>query len=252
MERENHKLADPFGTTFALYFEYLPTGTTIGINGDNKFTAESLLKVPVVMAYFYKKETMGIKSDPTVAILPSELNSQFGNLYKKGAGYNINLSDAVKLALQQSDNTASLIIADQILESDFQFVYDGLDIPEMVIGKSPIITAEENVSVLKALYVGSVLTNTDSEYILSLLTKTDFNDMLPSGVPANIPIAHKIGVVNGQLYADCGIVYYPNRPYVLCMVSHSDYKTARSRLHTISQLVYTYISSLQRSPMQGM
>ncbi len=71
-----------------------------------------------------------MKEDPTVAIQPKELNSRFGDLYKKGAGYKINLGDAVKLALQQSDNTASLILADQISEDDFQFVYDGLDIPE--------------------------------------------------------------------------------------------------------------------------
>ena len=137
------KVTSPYGNSFSIYFEYLPTGTTIGINEDHEFTAESLLKVPVVMAYYHKKERLGITTDATVKILPSELNSKFGDLYKKGAGYQINLADAVKLALQQSDNTASLILADQTTESDFQFVYDGLDIPEMVMGNTPIITAQE-------------------------------------------------------------------------------------------------------------
>lgn len=250
--RQNiHKTVDPYADSFAIYFEYLPTGTTIGINEDHNFTAESLLKVPVVMAYFHKKERLGMKSDPTVSLVQSELNSKFGDLYKKGVGYQINLGDAVKLALQKSDNTASFLLADQISEDDFQFVYDGLDIPEMVSGKSPIITAQEYTSVLKALYFGSVLNNDDSEYILTLLTHTDFKDMLPSGVPADVPVAHKIGLVDGQIYQDCGIVYYPNRPYILCMVSHSDQKTAQKRMHAISKMVYDYVDSLQRSSMQG-
>src|SRR5215469_10594660 len=120
-----HKEINPYGDSFALYFEYLPTGTTIGLNEDSNFTAESLLKVPVIMAYFHKKERLNNTSDPTVQIQKKELNSQFGDLYKKGAGYNINLKDAVKLALQKSDNTASLVVADQISEDDFRFVYDG-------------------------------------------------------------------------------------------------------------------------------
>jgi beta-lactamase class A len=235
----------PYGNSFAVYFEYLPTGTTISINEDHNFTAESLLKVPVVMAYYHKKERLGMQQDPTVKILPSELNSKFGDLYKKGAGYQINLADAVKLALQKSDNTASLVIADQISENDFQFVYDGLDIPEMVMGNTPIITVQEYSSVLKALYFGSVLNPTDSEKILSLLTHTEFTTLLPSGVPKGIPIAHKIGLVNGQIYQDCGIVYVTQRPYSLCMVSKSNAKVAQKRMHTISSMVYQYIARLQ-------
>jgi beta-lactamase class A len=251
LRQQIHQQVDPYADTFAIYFEYLPTGTTIGINEDHDFTAESLLKVPVVMAYFRKKERTGVTSDPTVKILPSELNAKFGDLYKKGVGYEINLGDAVKLALQKSDNTASLVIADQISNDDFQFVYDGLDIPEMVTGKTPIITAQEYSSVLKALYFGSVLNNEDSQEILSLLTQTDFKDMLPSGVPAGIPVAHKIGLVNGEIYQDCGIVYVPQAPYSLCMVSKSNKKTAEQRMHTLSKMVYDYVNSLQRSDEQG-
>jgi beta-lactamase class A len=246
-----HKEIDPYADSFAVDFEYLPTGTTISINEDKDFTAESLLKVPVVMAYFHKKEVQNITEDPTVAIQKKELNASFGDLYKKGAGYKINLGEAVKLALQKSDNTASLVLADQISNNDFQFVYDGLDIPEMVNGKSPIITAQEYTSILKALYFGSVLTNEDSEYILQLLTNTDFRDLLPSGVPANIPIAHKIGLVNKEIYQDCGIVYYPSRPYTLCMVSHSDYKTTKARMHTVSKMVYDYVNGLSTSDTPG-
>lgn len=245
LRNQMHKQVDPYQDTFAFYFEYLPTGTTIGINEDKEFTAESLLKVPVVMAYFHKKEIQHITSDPTVTIKQSELNSDYGDLYKKGAGYRINLGDAVNLALQKSDNTASLILADQISNDDFNFVYEGLDIPETVDKSSPIITAQEYSSVLKALYFGSVLNTDDSEKILEILTKTDFKNLLPSGIPSSVPVAHKIGLVAKELYADCGIVYLPQKPYILCMVSKSDEKTAQARMNTLSKKVYQYVSGLQ-------
>jgi beta-lactamase class A len=247
LRQQIHKEVDPYSKDFAIYFEYLPTGTTIGINEDREFTAESLLKVPVVMAYFHRKEVNNITTDPTVQIQQKELNASFGDLYKKGAGYSINLGDAVKLALQKSDNTASLILADHISQSDFDFVYAGLDIPEALDKNSPIITAQEYVSILKALYFGSVLNNDDSEYILSLLTKTDFNNLIPSGVPSTILVAHKIGLVNKEIYEDCGIVYLPQKPYALCMVSKSNAKVAQQRMYNLSHMVYQYVAGLSDS-----
>jgi len=60
LRQQLHTMIDPYADSFAIYFEYLPTGTSIGINEDTNFTAASLLKVPVVMAYLYKKESMGL------------------------------------------------------------------------------------------------------------------------------------------------------------------------------------------------
>jgi len=244
LREQIHQQVDPYSNDFAFDFEYLPTGTTIGVNEDKNFTAESLLKVPVVMAYYHKKEVNNIITDPTVQIQQNELNAKFGDLYKKGAGYSINLDDVVKDALQKSDNTASLVLADQISQSDFDFVYAGLDIPETVDKNSPIITAQEYASILKALYFGSVLDNDDSEHILDLLTKTDFNNLIPSGIPKNVPVAHKIGLVNKEIYEDCGIVYLPQKPYILCMVSKSNQTVAQQRMHKLSQLVYQYVAGL--------
>ncbi len=242
LRQQVHQITDPYQDSVALYFEYLPTGTSIGVNENDEFTAASLLKVPVIMAYLHKKERLGVKLDPTVTIQPNELNSEFGDLYKKGAGASLNLGDAVKAALQQSDNTASLVLADQLSDDDFMYVYEGLDIQPETENKSPIITANQYSSILRSLYFSSILTNNDSEYILDLMTKTDFHDMLPSGVPDNVPVAHKIGLIDKQIYSDCGIVYVPNRPYLLCIISKSDKDTAKTRMHDISKAVYDYVA----------
>jgi beta-lactamase class A len=243
LRQKLHQETDPYQDAIALYFQYLPTGTTIGINEDAEFTAASLLKVPVVMAYFHRKEMLNQMSDPTVTIQEKELDSHFGDLYKKGQGYNLNLQDAVRLALTKSDNTASLVLADHITDSDFNFVYEGLDIVPTLEGNTPVISAQEYSSILRALYFSSVLDKDDSEKILELLTQTDFTSMLPAGVPNTVKVAHKIGLIDKELYNDCGIIYVPNRPYTLCVIAKGSTATATARIKRISQMVYDYVSS---------
>jgi len=242
LRTEIHKIIDPYKDSFALYFEYLPTGTSIGINEDSEFTPASLLKVPVVMAYYYKKERLGLIMAPMVTLTPSELNTRFGDFYKKGAGQSVSLDEAAKLAIEKSDNTASLVLADYISDDDYRYVQEGLDIPLDLKGKAPIITAQQYSSILKALYISSILNKDDSQEILDLLSHTDFHDMLPSGIPDGVTVAHKIGLIDEQIYNDCGIVYVPRRPYLLCMISQSDSTTAKSRMKMVSKTIYDYVA----------
>jgi len=199
------------------------------------------------MAYYHKKEVMNLKDDPVVQIQQKDLDNHFGDLYKKGAGANISLAEAARLAIQESDNTASFIVADNISQDDFNFVYGGLDIPQTLDKQTPITTPQEYSSILKALFFSSILNLDDSQYILSLMTNSKFSDMLPAGVPKNVPVAHKIGLIDKEIYQDCGIVYVPQRPYILCVVSKSDIKTARQRISDISKTVYDYVTSAKSS-----
>lgn len=239
----------PYGQNFSVYFEYLPTGVSISINATEEFHQASLFKLPVVMAYYNQLENMKEKDDPLVTIQQKDLDSEFGDLWRKGVGYKIKLSDAIKLALTESDNTAIKLVVPRITEQNFNEVYSALDIDLQTDKEGAIITTKGYSSILKALYFSSVLEEQDSQYILGLLTKTKFVDKLPAGVPQNIPVAHKIGVFNknggDEAYMDCGIVYLPNRPYILCMYSRSDEQTAREKMRAISKKVYDYVSGAQ-------
>lgn len=65
-----------------------------------------------------------------------------------------------------------------------------------------------------------------SEKALKYLAQSDFKAGLVAGVALNIPVAHKFGeyiLLHGnseikQLH-DCGIIYYPQSPYLLCIMS---------------------------------
>src|SRR3989338_6738009 len=83
--------------------------------------------------------------------------------------------------------------------------------------------------IFRTLYNSTYLTKSYSEQALELLTKTDFTKGIVSGVEAKIAVAHKFGeyteyptglldIPNHQLH-DCGIIYYPKKPYLLCVMT---------------------------------
>lgn len=230
--------------TFAMYFEYLPTGTSIGIEEKTDFTAASLFKIPIIMAYYHKKERLDIHDDPTVTIKPEDIDHDFGTLWQKGAGAEVNMKEAVNRAIIDSDNTAIKLVSKQIDEEDFNAVYAGLDIDLMLQNDTVVINAKQFSSLLKALYFSSMLNKEDSQEILDLMTKTRFTDKLPAGVPQGILVAHKIGTLtkDNKMFMDCGVVYVPRRPYLLCMISVTDESTARERMKYISKTVYDYVA----------
>lgn len=236
---------DPYGDTFGLYFEYLPTGTSIAINANTEFYGASLIKVPLVMGYYHMRERTKLQGDPLLEIQKEQINKEFGDLWKKGAGYKIRASEAVKLALIESDNTAVNLLIPFITTEDFDKVYESLDIDFRTDPNGAVISAKNYASILKALYFSSVLSKESSQEILDMLTKTKFPDKLQAGVPQNITVAHKIGDFvgkNGEVgYRDCGIVYIPKRPYLLCMFSKTDEQTARERMQAVSVQVYRYV-----------
>jgi beta-lactamase class A len=239
----------PWGTTFGVYFEYLPTGTSIGINSTDEFHAASLFKTPIVMAYYHTRERLNRTDDPLLTIRQDDLDSQFGNLWQKGAGYQLKASEAVRLALEESDNTAAKMLVPYIGSVDFEAVYQGLDIDLTVDKDGAILTPKSYASIFKALYFSSVLSKDSSEEVLNYLSHSTFPDKLAAGVPSKVTIAHKIGDFvekNGksEAFTDCGIIYAQRRPYLLCMVSKTDEQTARTRMQDISKMIYDYISSI--------
>jgi len=239
-----------FGKSFGFYFEYLPTGTSIGVNEKDEFYAASLFKLPIVMAYYYGRERLHTTEDPTVIIKPDQIDNRFGDLWRIGAGSKIKMSDAVKTALEDSDNTAAKVVASAVAMGDFEAVYGGLDINLDVNNNGAILTPKNYSSILKALFFSAVLSETDSEQILNYLTQTRFSDKLVAGVPATITVAHKIGDfvdnAGNEAFMDCGIIYVPRRPYLLCMLSKTDEQTAGSRMKAVSKTIYDYMSSTQK------
>ena len=85
----------------------------------------------------------------------------------------------------------------------------------------------------------------DSQAILNDLT-TDSNDnsRIRAGVPSNIPVARKIGSFSDLTQSDCGIIYVPDKNYLLCVMLDESGPAADKDIKNLSTMVYKYINSL--------
>lgn len=241
------ELLSEYPDQVSLYFEYLPSGISIGINEKNEVRLASLSKIPTVMSIYKKIEKGELSKEDQIEIKPEFIDPQFGTTWKKGIGATISVEEAVTKAITESDNTAHKLLKSLLTTEEINHVYEYLDIPFHKETHYPLISAKNYSSVLKSLFFSSYLTFTSSQEILEIMTKTIYLDKIPAGVPTDIPIAHKIGVYqqkndSASHYSDCGIVYAPNRPYILCIMVKNDENFARSIMQQASKVIHQYIS----------
>lgn len=234
-----------------IYFEYLPTGSSIGVNDQFEIELGSLAKVPAIMAVYKSIEAGDLSLETVLKIKPEHINNLYGSLWKSGAGAEVKVSEAIELALVESDNTAINVLLDSIPEGSHEAVFSKLDLPKTTDGIYPVLSPKSFASVFRNLFLSSYLDYSHSNNVLETLTRTNFVDKIPAGLPADVKMAHKIGVfqVENQqtVYNDCGIVYVPDRPYLLCIMSATDEMVAREEMIAYSMMVYSYVSQVQPS-----
>jgi beta-lactamase class A len=235
-----------------IYFEYLPSGNSIGVNDRMEINLASLIKIPVVMGVYKEIEAGRLKKEDLITLNEEDLDAKFGTLWQKGAGTQLTIKDAIELALIESDNTASQALLRQIPIKNIDHVFDSLDVPKDTKDEYHIISPKNYSSILRSLYLASYLSRDTSNEILEILTRTKFNDKIAAGVPQDIKVSHKIGVFRSlenqdETYSDCGIIYVPRRPYLLCIMTRSTEAEAKEYMSHISKIVHGYIIATKRS-----
>ena len=213
----------------SIYFRDLANGSTFGVNQDVPFKPGSLLKVPLVIGYLKKSE-----KDPTIlqktikfeneALLKIyDLQSQTPSK-KLEIGKSYTIKELIEAAILRSDNVAANMLEHYDKRASMIQISGEMDIP-IHTGIPPLrnITIKEYAGFFRMLYNASYLTHENSNYLLDLLTESEFKDGLLIGVDPGVVVAHKFGESIDRedpsihFFSECGIVYYPKRPYLLCI-----------------------------------
>jgi beta-lactamase class A len=224
-------------------FKDLTTGTDVSSSPNELIISASLSKLPYVMDLYHLFEAHKLEPNQTVTIQPEWLDNNFGDLWARGAGSQITLGEAARLALVKSDNTAINIVR------YYDFKNNSLDQSAMAATDSfteinngqAYVSAESYTAYLRCLYRACYLTPDDSEAVLKLLSQTNFPG-IADGVPAGVTVAHKIGE-SQDAYSDCGIVYYPGRPYSLCVMIKLPPPQAQPIIKQLSSLTYSAVDT---------
>ncbi len=238
-------------TAVSVYFRDLDNGPWFGINEKADFAPSSLLKLPVMMAYFSKAQ-----SDPSILTKkikyekdPEGLIPQnFKPLQPLEKGKEYTVEQLIEAMIVSSDNVALGLLEDNIDSKDIDKVTLDLGIPT-ASDKTPedFMNVKDYSALFRVLFNASYLDRAYSEKALDILSRAEFKKGIVDSFPASITVAHKFGERyfpdgTNQLH-DCGIIYYPNHPYLLCvMTKGQNFNDLATTIQQISAKIYSELA----------
>jgi beta-lactamase class A len=233
--------------TVSIYFEFLNTGANIQLNNEARFYPASLVKLPSAMVAMKKVEKGDWQMDSRLVLFEQDKDSRYGKLYEQPVGTSFSIEELLKALLTQSDNTAHRILMRNLSEAELNELKDAIGLNDLFNEKSEV-SAKEYSRLFRALYNSSFLKRDGSQKILEWLTQTPFNNMLPSGLPESTTFSHKIGEDDVEKnYLDSGIVYFPNRPYLITtMIKQHDQQEAEAIMKRVSEAIHGYVSGYEQ------
>lgn len=232
----------------SMYFRDLNNGPWVGVNEETKFTPASLMKVPIMIAYFKSKETDPALSEKKVVYKePAAMLQNIKDEYKFINGKEYTIDELVNIMILNSSNRAAELVLQNINATVIQKIFHDFNVPDPTGGATEDYMSVRNyASFFRILYNASYLNKENSENALALLAKSHFKDGLVAGLPVGVEVSHKFGerrfVTEAgdvkQLH-DCGVVYANERRYVLCVMTRGrDFEELKKAIKDVSKIVY--------------
>lgn len=241
----------------AVYFRDLNNGMWFGIDEQDDFIPASLLKVPLMMNFYKVAELHPEILDLKIAF---KQKFQFPNFAQTippseeiQPGRDYTIEELIDHEIIHSDNQAAELLTVEgvrtlqengYLTNQPYFLNEDLSLLDSFFGeKKDTVSVKNYATYFRVLFNASFLNRLYSERALALLSKAEYRDALVAGVPENVAVSHKFGEA-GQFegvreFHDCGIVYFPKHPYLLCvMTKGEDPGRLAPAIKDISRAVY--------------
>lgn len=233
----------------SVYFRDLDNGPWFGINEKELFSPASLLKIPTMIAFLRQAELKPeLLSKKIIYSGKEDYNTSefFKPAIQLQTGASYTSEELLYRSVAYSDNNANVLIFNSLNPMQLTLTYRDFGVRE------PFSNSEQNfmsvrqyASFFRILFNASYLSRDMSEKALSYLSQSTFRQGIVAGVPENVVVANKFGerifpdqTSLKQLH-DCGIVYYPDHPYLLCIMSRGEeFADLAENIRDISRLVY--------------
>jgi beta-lactamase class A len=230
----------------AVYFRDLENGPTLGVNQNMEFAPASLLKLPVALAVLTQAE-----DDPTLLsknLSVSEPKWTFEEYFPPSKKIDPRepqtIEKLIMASLQYSDNDANALLQLYLKDSGRE---DAVVTTFQELGLIPTENPNNDVITVHT-YHSIYLEPSMSELVLKWLSHSTFDQGIVGGIPDSLTVAHKFGERfsedgKKELH-DCGIVYFPENPYLLCvMTKGNDFDELASVIQSVSKQVYEEVNS---------
>jgi len=240
----------------SIFFRDLEAGPTMGISERVDFVPASLLKLPNVLILMRLQEEGEVdlsKETSSYSGVRQKDDQQIKPEYEILPNTSYTILDLIFHSLVYSDNLANRLLIDYINSIDngrnliFE-IYRDLGILEVSDSLSSAVNTKGYSTIFRLLYNSAFLNSENSEKLLDIMSKSTDTGGLRGGVPQSVKISHKFGerVVSpteNQLH-DCGIIYYPENPYLLCVMTRGkNFEKLQNTISYISSEFYKEVDS---------
>jgi len=250
------------GAEVAVYFKMLDGSAEWSLRPDDTFHAASTMKLPVMMELFHQVQQGKLQLDDPLLIknefhsivdgskyVLSAADDSEAELYK-AEGQTRPLRQLCELMITVSSNFAANLLIEKLGVENIRatvrhYGADGMNVLRGVEdgkafekGLNNTTTARALGALLQAIAEGKAVDPASSREMAAILERQKFNDAIPAGLPAGIPVAHKTGDIT-KIHHDAAIVY-SKRPYVLVILVRGlgDLKDSAALMADISRELY--------------
>lgn len=262
LEAEIATLIADSGADVAVAMRSLDGRDELLIQPDVSFHAASTMKVPVMIELFNQARRGRVNLDDPL-LIRNEFHSIVDNsLYSLSVGDDsdgdvyaqigktLSLRALCEAMITVSSNLATNLLiehldVERIRRTVMDLGADGMQVLRGVEdgkaferGLSNSTTARALLTLMTALATGAAVDATSSREMVEILTRQQFNESIPAGLPPGTPVAHKTGSIT-RIDHDAAIVF-AERPYVLVVLVRGieDHAESATLMATISRRVH--------------
>lgn len=261
------RIAATPSATVGVAFRDLSDRGQLYLNADESFHAASTMKIAVMIEAFRQIDAGRLRLDQGILLV-----NEFGSIVD-GSPYSLSPGDDSDSALyarvgtrvstheliermitrssnlatnaviaivgaQQANATAHRLGARQMRV--LRGVEDG---KAYAAGRNNTTTARDLAALLSAIERGEAASAASTDSMRNILSRQEFRDRIPAGLPAGTRVAHKTGEITAVAH-DAAIVYLPSRvPYVLVVLTRGvqDPKVSAALAADISRYVFDFV-----------
>lgn len=235
-----------------LFILDLATGDYAGLQSSKAFPAASVIKLPILIAFFQDVDAGKVSLKEKLTMRPELIASGSGYMQDLAPWSSFSASYTVGKMIETSDNTATNMIIKRLGGAwalNKRFRSWGLQdtairrwLPDL--SGTNTVSPQDLTLILSKLAKGNLLSASSQAKAIAILKTCKTRTLLYPGIGPGGEIAHKTGDI-GFAIGDAGIVYMPNgRQYIAAVMLKRPYDDPRGRdyIQTVSRVTYSYFS----------
>jgi len=243
------------------------TGERWGVRADETFPSASLVKVAIMAETFERVQAGDLTLEDPLTILNVDRTGGSGILQHMRLPLEVTVWDAMYLMGALSDNVATNVLLHKLgprrvsrrmesygLPHTRVFTQVNSEPEDSYLPDSSRVyglgetTPNEMAELFRRLYRGEVVDPDASAQILWILSYQMERTGIPRHLPYEVKVSHKTGTMPANRN-DCGIVYGPERPFVICVMTKDNADTrwtldneAEGLIADLAEMVFQYLN----------